>query len=112
MYRIIKATMSYDEVQRAIEQNRPFDLDSFRAYRGYDIGKENTVKAKDLAVGGLYINTEDAAEFDLNHKFKVLSKKYKKGDMLGDYTFHIKDLTDGSEFDIHFDADDYVGVRA
>lgn len=112
MYRVIKSSMSYDEVARAIEENKPFDLDSFRAYRGYDIGKENTVKAKDLMVGGTYINTEDAAEFDLGHKFRVLSKQYKKGGWLGDYTFHIKDLTEGNEFDIHFDADDYVGVRA
>ena len=111
MYRVIRATMAPEEVEKAILENRPFDLDSYRKYRGSDI-RPDVVKAKDLTIGGIYINTEDASEFDLNHKFKVLQKKYKKGDMLGDYTFHIQDLTDGSVFDIHYDADDYVGVRA
>jgi len=118
MYRVIKASMAPEEVERAIEQNKPFNLDSFRNYRGYDAEhqRKGVLKAKDIKVGETYINTDDAAEFDIGDKFTVLDIDVNdpdtKAGYLGEYTFHIADLTTGTEFEVHFDADDYVGTRA
>lgn len=108
--KFVEASMAPEEVEDAIMNNRPFDLDSFRKYRGYDkyVEDNNIVQAQDVQVGKVYKNTEDASEMNLGDEFKVLSINHTPGGYW-EYTFHVKDLTNGMELDLHYWADDYVG---
>lgn len=122
MKRMIVGGMTDAEVEDAILNERPFDLESFKRYRHGDLRKgKHPVAPSEIEVGKTYINTEDATEFDLGTKFTVLDvldrKSFEKlGEHAGrwesrfDYVFKIRD-EDGNVFNIHYDPDEYVGVE-
>lgn len=124
MKRVIVGGMTDAEVEDAILNGKPYDLDSFRRYRWSDSGqqfRQNAVMPSEIQVGKPYINTEDASEFDLGTKFTVLDianpKTFEdldehsgKWESRFDYVFKVKD-ENGHVFNIHYDDDEYVGVE-
>lgn len=124
MKRMIVGGMTDAEVEDAILNGKPYDLDSFRRYRWSDSGqqfRQNAVMPSEIQVGKTYINTEDATEFDLGTKFTVLDiinpksleeldEHSGKWESRFDYVFKIKD-ENGKVFNIHYDDDEYVGVE-
>lgn len=124
MKRMIVGGMTDAEVEDAILNGKPYDLDSFRRYRWSDSGqqfRQNAVMPSEVQVGETYINTEDATEFDLGTKFTVLDiinpksleeldEHSGKWESRFDYVFKVKDEK-GKVFNIHYDDDEYVGVE-
>lgn len=124
MKRMIVGGMTDAEVEDAILNGKPYDLDSFRRYRWSDSGqqfRQNAVMPSEIQVGKTYINTEDASEFDLGTKFIVLDildpksfedldERTGRWESRFDYVFKIKD-ENGKVFNIHYDDDEYVGVE-
>lgn len=105
-------TMTDDEVRYAIENNKPFDIDSFRRYWGSDKPKDsNAVKAEDIEVGRVYVNTESADMLNIGDTFEVLDKRISTDPAFkGDIEMDIYDQTTGTEFTVWYSPDEYVGV--
>lgn len=112
----VEATMTYEETEDAILNDKPFDIDSFKAYTG-DTG-EGQVKASQLEVGDTF-SISNADIVDYGTILKVLSIN-DPADPGFDYTFHCQilqlpersfmTLQPGDTVDIWYDADEYAGT--
>lgn len=110
------ASMTPEELVDAVYNNKPFDRDSYDEYaEAFHQPAEGAIKAKDIKIGDIIRNTESAEELDLDDIFVV--KKITKnapGWEDWDYTFTVKVMTlkDRPTVDIHYEANEYVGVDA
>lgn len=108
----IEAGMTNEEVKDAIEQGKPFDLDSFRNYWGGE--DANAVRADQVQVGDIIDVEFDASEVDLGTKVKILSINDPGEDWI-DYTFKCEVQEDwhglhaGDIVTLHFDEDEQLG---
>ena len=119
--------MTEAELDDALLSGKPFDLASFKKYKT-GAEEEGLIKADEVQVGDIIVNTEDASELNLGTKVEVLDV-IQPGEWT-DYVFHVRLLespdTDywyhgdpykhmaaqpGDEMDLHFDADEYVGIK-
>ena len=110
----ISEGMTEKDLDDAILNNRPFDLDSFKNYKSYT--SEDVVFGSDLEVGDLIKNTECADEIDLGTVFTVEAIHYADDEdgfddmFLTDMAIEVTD-EDGNYAVLHYDIDEPVGVR-
>lgn len=117
MKRYIRTSMTPDEVIDAIYNNKPFDEESYEEYiEPFHETAEGAIQAKDIRVGDRIRNTECAEEIDINDIFVVekIERNVPGPWKDWDYTFTVRmeSLADEPVYDIHYDADEYVGVYA
>lgn len=125
----VTASMTEAELDDALLNGKPFDLATFKKYKTN--AEDDAVTADEVVVGDVIAVTEDASETNLGTVVKILS--INDPDRVVDwasYTFHVQllespeqywhngldpyrdvELQPGDEMDLHFDADDYVGLR-
>jgi len=111
----ITAAMTDDEVRDAIEQGKPFDIDSFdRYWWRTEAEDEEILRAESIEVGDIIDVQFDASEVDLGTVVKILSVNDPGEDWV-DYTFKCevqedwKGLHEGDIVTLHFDGDERVG---
>ncbi len=108
----IKSSMTPQEVNDAIEQNKPFNIRDYTEYFDPPHDSEALLPSE-MEIGREYINTEDASEFNMGTQFKVLDivpeSERDDWEMQFDYVFKVQ-TADGNVFNIHYDSEDYVGV--
>lgn len=113
----VKAGMTDEDVEDAILNGRPFDLESFNRFSGQD-NHEGELLASDIEVGDIFqINNSDIVDYGTI--LKVLSINDPEiADPYFDYTFRCEvvepaDEKSSSEVgdirEISFDKDEYVG---
>ena len=111
-FRGIKSSMTPQEVNDAIEQNKPFNIRDYTEYFDPPHDSEALLPSE-IEIGREYINTEDASEFNIGTQFKVLDivpeSEREDWEMQFDYVFKVQ-TADGNVFNIHYDSEDYVGV--
>lgn len=112
----IQAAMTEEELNQAIEEGEPFDLESFKEYK-VDPYMEDSIQAQDVKVGDVIEIQEDASEVNLGTVVEILSINDPAEDWI-DYTFQcevVKDpggmagISKGSKITLHFDKDEYLG---
>lgn len=120
-YEPIESSMTEEEqLDQAILDGRPFDLNVFRKYKVDPYRAEGAVQAKDIKAGDFIVVTEDASEVDFNTVLEVFDVRYDDPDnynfstTLGDddkvITFICKDRKGRKlPYNLHFWPNDYVG---
>ena len=113
MKRYVKSSMTPEEIVDAIYNNKPFDAESYDEYAVafHDGPDPRAIKAKQVRIGDIIKNTENAEEIDLNDIFKV--KKIMRNVDGWDYVFVARILTlEGMPvWELHYEEDEYVGIR-
>lgn len=110
----VTAAMTEEDLDTAILEGKPFDLESFRKYK--TVEDPTAIKAQDVEVGDVITVDEDASEVNLGTVVKVLKVNSPAEDWI-DYSFTVELLSDpglqglerGSIMTIHFDTDESVG---
>ena len=111
----IQAVMTEEDLDYAIENGKPFDLESFRKWKMPPV-PEGTIYAKDVKVGDIISVEEDASEVNLGTTVEILAINDPAESWI-EYTFKCKivsdpggqQLTAGDEIDLHFDGDEPIG---
>ena len=113
---VVEAAMSNEDVEYAILNDKPFDLDSFKNYIGEN--HEGEIRADQLEVGDIF-RTNSAEVVDYGTVLKVLGiNEPGVADDYFDYTLRcevVEPASDrssskaGDEVSIWYDADEYVG---
>lgn len=122
MKRYIKAYQQsaeeYDDLVDALLNNKPYDYERFHEYwETFHQPEEGAIKAQEVKVGDVIKNTEDASEINIGDEFRVVTIG-RDEDAIGDYitfdfVFHVMMLSgdyEGTECDLHYMKDEYVGV--
>lgn len=115
---VVEAAMSSEQVEDAILNDKPFDLDSFIEYTGED--HEGEIKAEQLEVGDVFkINNSDIIDYGTVVKVLGINEP-ELADEAFDYTFRcvIEELPEntlmtkgvGDEVELWFDGPEYVGT--
>lgn len=111
MKRVIKA-MTEEQLNYAIENGKPFDLETFNKYKIDPYRAEGAVKAEVLEVGDIIQVTEDAAEIDCpSPEIEIMDIDRSDPDGYGDncITFYCRDNATGDEYTLHFWPEEWVG---
>lgn len=124
MKRYIKAMTEEEQLNWAIENGRPFDLDTFNKYKIDPYREPDAVQAKDIQIGDFICVTESADEVDLNTIVEIYDIDYNDPDgynfLRNGYriakddviTFICKDKRGKRmPYNLHFWPDEYVGVK-
>lgn len=113
----IKASMTEEELDTAILEGRPFDLESFKKYKmTYDA---SVVYGKDIKIGDVINVDEDASEVNLGTVVEVIDINNPAENWI-EFTFKCKVVSDpgkqsieeGDIIELHFDGDEAVGHYA
>lgn len=111
----IKAVMTEEDLDYAIENNKPFDLESFKKWKTPI--DPSAVLAEDVKVGDVINVDEDASEVNLGTVVKILSINDPAESWI-DYTFEcevvvdpggMQDMYVGATIWLHFSEGDPVG---
>ena len=118
----VTASMTEEDLDYAILNNKPFDIDSFRKWKMPKVDP-SVLKARDIEVGDVIEVTEDASEVNLGTVVEIKGifmpvDEYAKG--WYEIGFDCIILRDdgkqqagaGDPIKLHFDLDDYVGPLA
>lgn len=124
MKRYIKAMTEEEQLNWAIENGKPFDLDTFNKYKVDPYREPDAIQAKDIQIGDFIRVTESADEVDLNTIVEIYDIDYNdpdgynflhngyrtaKDDVI---TFICKDRRGRRmPYNLHFWPDEYVGVK-
>lgn len=115
----IQAAMTEEELDDAILEGRPFDINDFKKYKLQTA--EGSITGEEVEVGDTIIVDEDASEVDLGTVVKVLAINDPGEDWI-DYTFKCEvvsnperndsnqSLKPGDIINLHFDADEPIGT--
>lgn len=113
----VEAAMTEAELDDAILNDKPFDLESFKKYKTDNLAEEGVLTGEDIKEGDTIKITEDASEVDLGTVVKVLAINDPKENWI-EYTFRCEvidnagqnSLEEGKEINLHFDGDEFVGI--
>lgn len=113
----IHASMDVEDLEDAVLNGRPFELDEFKEYWDtYHQPEEGAITADEVEEHDVIENTEDASEIDIGDVFHVDSiTPHAKGWEEFDYEFDVTLLNGnykGNHVKLHYMADEYVGVRS
>lgn len=117
----IRAYMSEEDLDYAIEHGKPFDIDSFKKWK--HPGDPDAIHAEDVEIGDIIDNQNDASEVNIGTVFKVLDINNPEdledwGSLKPDYTFRCECIEDpggmqnfgvGTIFNLHYWKGDEVG---
>lgn len=109
---IISSVSEEEQLNQAILDGRPFDLDTFRKYKVDPYRAKGAVKADVLEIGDIIQVTEDASEIDCpSPEIEITNIRYDDPDGYGHdcITFYCNDNETGSEYTLHFWPDEWVG---
>lgn len=114
MKRYIKAMTEEEQLNWAIENGKPFDLDTFNKYKVDPYRASGAVTADELRVGDIVQITEDAAECDLGTEVEIIhidSSDPDKYSLRGEtvLTFECETTDTRDTLVLHFWPEDYVG---
>lgn len=104
--------MTEDELNQAILDGRPFDIDTFNKYKIDPYRAKGAVKSADLEVGDIIRVTEDASEIDCpSPEIEIMNIRYDDPDEYGHdcITFYCYDNETGDDYTLHFWPDEWVG---
>lgn len=115
-YEPIESSSEEDQLNQAILDGRPFDLDTFTKYKVDPYRAEGAVKAEDIQIGDIIQVTEDASEVDSGTVLEVIDIDYDDPDGYNGYqlddviTFICRDEKGRRyPYNLHFWPGDYVG---
>lgn len=115
----ITAAMTEDDLDYAILNNKPFDLNDFKEYKIAE--SSDMLKGRDVEVGDIIDVEANASEVNLGTVVKVIAINDPAEDWV-DFTFKCEVLDEvgqsnpgkqalnpGDSIDLHFDADEEIG---
>lgn len=111
----VTAAMTEEDLDDAILNNKPFDLESFKKWKNPI--NPDAILAQDVQVGDIIDIEEDASEVNLGTVVKILAINDPAESWI-DYTFRceviehdggMQDVETGSIIELHFDENDPIG---